>query len=150
VIVISKKASAIIAPLCDVGIPPSSLDRHGWTAEADSEVKSQGENRSASHAIDGDPETFWHSDFKRKPHASLPHHLDVFFGNTEYSVFGIVVWPRFDHAHGRIGKFEVYISEDGSSFSSSPVARGEWADEQAEHVRTSSPPSPFLLLLPTL
>jgi hypothetical protein len=110
------------------------LDRDGWTAEADSETSNENEDRFAVHAIDGDPETFWHTDFVLEDGAPLPHHIDVFFGGTQYRVSGIVVWPRFDHANGRIGKFEVYVSKDGSSFSSKPVASGTWRDRQAKQV----------------
>jgi hypothetical protein len=91
------------------------------------------EERLAQHAIDGDMRTSWHTNFLWAP-APLPHHLDVFFAGEQRIVFGIQVWPRPDQANGRIGKFEIYLSDDGSTFNSDPAAVGEWADSDAAKV----------------
>jgi hypothetical protein len=114
--------------------PRGALDRTGWTADADSETDADGEANLATHAIDGDLDTYWHSDFKHKPNSPLPHRLDLFFGGAQHMVSGIVEMPRQFNGGGRIGKFEIYVSKDGINFTSTPVAAGEWPDARRTQV----------------
>jgi alpha-glucosidase len=119
------------------GVPAGALDRSTWTAAADSERSEDGDQHPARHALDGKPDTWWHSDYMANPDPQLPHHLDVNFGGEQHTVTGIEMWPRFDHSNGRIGKYEVYVSVDGTSFGDTPVASGEWPDTKDAKVRVA-------------
>jgi hypothetical protein len=103
-------------------------------AVADSETNQEEEVHLARDVIDGDLRTWWHSDYLSEPEKPLPHFLDIFFGDEEHWISGIQYWPRQDQENGRIGKFEVYISEDGRSFGKATAAAGEWADTKEAKV----------------
>jgi hypothetical protein len=121
----------------DAGTPHGAISRKGWTVTADSEnVDVEGEDvRLANFTIDGNPNTWWHSNYIKAPTTPLPHHLDFNFGGAQHTVTGIVMWPRMDHVNGRIGKFEVYLSKNGSAFGAQPVAAGTWEDSLWDKVR---------------
>jgi hypothetical protein len=85
--------------------------------------------------LDGAPNTWWHTDYARQPHSPLPHHLDIFFGYDAHLVHGIVMLPRPDQqVNGRIGKYEIYVSNNGKDWGSQPVAVGEWPDTEVAKV----------------
>ncbi|GAB4144804.1 MAG: beta-galactosidase [Planctomycetota bacterium] len=86
----------------------AAIDRTGWkVAYADSEELAA-ENGSADLALDGRPETFWHTEWQaeKPPH---PHRLVVDLGAIR-EVGGIAVLPRQDSDHGRISGYLVYAS----------------------------------------
>ncbi|WP_193211045.1 Ig-like domain-containing protein [Luteolibacter marinus] len=65
----------------------------------------------ATRAIDGNPDTFWHTEwgaFEPPP----PHHLTIDLGSTR-SVGGYVYTPRQGNQNGRIAGYEVHRSVDG-------------------------------------
>ena len=97
------------------------LDQSGWTAKADSEEK-KGENGPhhghASNAIDNNPNTFWHSQYKdddtgndlaedKKP--DYPHYLTISLQRpTTFKSFSYD--PRQSGANGNIKGYELYVS----------------------------------------
>jgi hypothetical protein len=116
------------------GAPHGALDRSKWRAIADSEQISDDAQHYASYAIDGDPSTHWHSEYDVDPEPQLPHQLDLFFDGAEHTVSGIVMFPRVDGQNGQIGEYEVYVSEDGETFSEDAVAAGNWDNSHSEKV----------------
>lgn len=78
----------------------------------------------ATAAIDGDPATYWHSQWS-PTNAPYPHAIVVDLG-AEQSVCGLVYTGRSSTgsggANGRIGDYEVYASADVSTID------GEWGD----------------------
>ncbi|MBB5351933.1 beta-galactosidase [Haloferula luteola] len=87
------------------------LDRRGWTAQASSEQSGEGE---AAHAIDGDPSTYWHTEWKdREP--GPPHELEVDFGKN-LRLRGVSMVPRQGQGNGRVREFRI----EGSK------GRGPW------------------------
>ena len=94
--------------------PIPSID---WVATADSEEP----DATAAMAVDGDIDTFWHSEWRTTspPH---PHELVVDLGQG-YSISGISYLARQDGPNGRIADYEVYLSADGTSWGA-PVASG--------------------------
>jgi hypothetical protein len=94
-------------------------------AKADSEAP----GFEAANAVDGNPETIWHTAWEPAP-APMPHHLVIDLGK-ERPVKGIVYTPRQDLANGRIAAYEVYVSRDGASWGEA-VASGTWPDGAAK------------------
>ena len=67
----------------------------------------------AANAMDGDPNTFWHSDWEGG--ASLPAHL-VIDCQGEVGLRGFNYTPRQDMDRGRIANYSVEVSRDGQSW----------------------------------
>jgi hypothetical protein len=93
--------------------------------EADSEDEANG--NIAAHAIDGDPDTIWHT--RWQPSADpMPHHVTVDLGRT-VTLKGITYLPRQDMANGRIAECEIYCSADANSWPA-PVAKVKWPNTE--------------------
>ncbi|MHC4512147.1 MAG: beta-galactosidase, LacZ type [Planctomycetota bacterium] len=97
------------------------IPRAGWViVRADSEHRDEGE---ASHAIDGDPDTYWHTrwgdDTPKHPHELV---LDL---GASYDLAGFTYLPRQDSRNGRIKDYRVFLSTDGKAWGE-PVRVGEF------------------------
>lgn len=89
--------------------------------EADSE-ETTGENGAAANAIDGNPATFWHTQWYGAAPA-YPHHLSVDLG-ASHELSQMTIQSRADGAlNGQIKDYEVRVSTDGTTWSE-PVATG--------------------------
>jgi hypothetical protein len=88
-----------------------------------------------SKAVDGDSDTFWHTEFSAaKP--PLPQSITIDLGAV-YTLSGLRYLPRQDgSANGRIIQYVVYTSMDGTAFEKSVA--GDWADD-ASRKSTSLP-----------
>ena len=80
---------------------------------------SQAPNYAGAQAIDGNPDTFWHTSWKPKP-APFPHFLTIDLGKS-HTLKGITCLPRQDIATGRAADCEVYLSETDSHWAD-PIA----------------------------
>ncbi len=102
--------------------PRSNLLKLGARViEADSEDTANG--NLAANAIDGDPETIWHT--KWTPvNDPMPHHLTIDLGRT-VRLKGITYLPRQDMANGRIAECEIYCSAEPNVWAA-PVATVNW------------------------
>ncbi|KAI9850650.1 MAG: hypothetical protein M1838_005294 [Thelocarpon superellum] len=111
--------------------PPAvgtEIDRSSWTITADI---SEG-SHPPTYAIDGDPNTFWHSEWD--PYlAPLPHNITVDMQVVQ-NVNGIGYLPRQDlgvnpsgGSNGNIGEHQILLSTDGVHWGS-PVAIGTYID----------------------
>jgi hypothetical protein len=113
-----------LAALDKLFAPPvftSTLARLGAKVlRVDSEDRAHG--HLASMAIDGDPETFWHT--RWKPDDPLPHEIVIDIGR-EVLLKGVTYLPRQDMANGRIAAAEIYCSNDPAHWGSI-VARAKW------------------------
>jgi hexosaminidase len=89
---------------------------------ADSEDRANG--NVAVNAIDGDPETFWHTQWE-PVETPYPHEIRIDLQKS-VSLSGLTYTPRQDMENGRIGKYEVYVSDDLTRWGK-PVARGTFA-----------------------
>lgn len=74
-----------------------------------------------AHAIDGDPDTFWHTRWSGNE-ATYPHELVIDMGKSS-RLAGIVYTARQDSENGRIAEYEVYLSQDGKEWGG-PAAKG--------------------------
>jgi HEAT repeat protein len=108
-----------------------------WIREASQAVESQATaaaysadsfapDYAPSQAGDGDPATYWHTEFIGAT-PGFPHELVVDLGSPR-SVEGLLYVPRQDSPNGRVKDFEILVSTDGKTWSA-PVAKGTWPNE---------------------
>lgn len=97
-------------------------------ATADSE-ETEGENTPATNAIDGDPKTFWGTQWSAA-NPTPPHQITVDLGAVK-DACAVTYLPRRDSANGRIGSYEVRTSTDGQTWSAS-LATGTLPNSAAE------------------
>ncbi|OJF14165.1 discoidin domain-containing protein [Couchioplanes caeruleus] len=118
-------AAHLIPRMVPVAITaPGPLPRTGWTVTADSSPSGTG----AGNAIDDNPATTW-----RTAATALPHTLTIDTGNL-VAVGGLSYLPPSDSPNGRIGRYRISVSGDGTAYTD--VANGTFADD--EGVKTST------------
>lgn len=80
-----------------------------------------------SNAIDGNPDTLWHSEYT-PVRVYPPQWITLDLGGT-YNVSGLTYLPRQDgNPNGIITSYEVLVSTDGTTFTQ--VASGSWAEDE--------------------
>jgi len=93
------------------------LPTRGWTATADSSPT------LAAKVLDGNAGTVWRTGPTKLPHAiTIDTHNRIAFS-------GLTYLPAGDSASGRIGRYEITTSENGTTWSK-PIATGTWADDK--------------------
>ena len=103
----------------------NSIDRSSWTASA----TSQEFDSPATHAIDGNINTKWHTQW-RIIAPRHPHQLTIDMG-AAYDVSGFHYLPHQENIGGTIAKYSFQVSKDGVNWSL-PVAQGTFANNQNE------------------
>ncbi|MCB9853329.1 MAG: DUF4981 domain-containing protein [Phycisphaerales bacterium] len=87
---------------------------------ADSERPGEGD---AIRAIDGDPRTYWHTQWgDDEPKA--PHEIRIDLG-AAYELTGVTYLPRQDMDHGHVADYELFTSMDSTAWGA-PVSRGRF------------------------
>src|SRR5262249_48501033 len=102
----------------------AAADSHSdWRAYADS----YSPDHPPMLAIDGDLGTSWHTEYiGAQP--GYPHEFTIDLGRSR-KVSGLSYVPRSDgNTNGRVKKYEVYLSDDGSEWGK-PLASGTWAND---------------------
>jgi beta-galactosidase len=109
---------------------------HGkWTIVAASSFE-PGEGEPI-HAIDDDPDTFWHSRWSGEP-ARPPHHLVIDFGKP-LNVAAILYTARKEMTNGHVRDYEIYLSDNPQEWGS-PAAKGRFRrNAEEETIRLSQP-----------
>lgn len=88
-------------------------------------------NGARTRVLDGNPATFWHTRYNGGTVAPLPHEIQLDLG-TARAVTDLYYLPRPGPSpNGRIGRYEVYVSANGSSWGT-PVATGTLPNTNAE------------------
>ena len=110
-------------------------DRAQWRiVSASSYQPNEGE---PANAIDGNPDTFWHSRWSPDV-PKHPHELVVDLGSVT-RIAAVIYTDRADMTHGRVRDYEVYLSEDGKTWGE-PAAKGRFGRPAGEHtIQLSSP-----------
>ncbi|MGG0239158.1 discoidin domain-containing protein [Bacillus rhizoplanae] len=116
-----------------IKVTVNKIPQSQMTATATSQ-ETIGENNSASKAIDGDPQTFWHTKWDKSD--VLPQSITLNLGGT-YAIDKVAYLPRPSGSNGNITGYNVYVSTDGVTFTK--VASGTWANDNAEKVATFDP-----------
>lgn len=111
------------------------LSRSGWSLKY---VDSQEIfDAAAIQAFDGDPGTFWHTQWRSGALPALPHEIQINLGSVQ-SVAGFQYLPRQDSPTvGTVRNYEFYVSLDGSNWGN-PVAKGAFPNSKTEKVITFS------------
>jgi alpha-glucosidase len=93
--------------------------------KADSEETSA-ENGSATNAVDGEPSTFWHTQWQDSSPAH-PHEIIIELSRS-CRITGFTYLPRQDdQVNGTIKDYEFYVSDDGKDFGQ-PVKKGTFEE----------------------
>ena len=140
---ILKQAGRIEAAAETIGLVPSAvssrefpyaLSRDGYKiVKVNSEQEGEGE---AANAIDGDPNTYWHTHWQGNA-PQPPHEITVDLG-VKAELAGITVLPRQDQENGRVGEYEILTSLDGSAWTE--ALKGRFNGGQGmERVKFPSP-----------
>ncbi len=90
---------------------PRMLDRSAWKITSSSEQVGEGD---AKHAIDGDPNTFWHSQYS-PAQGKPPFDVVLDLGKNEL-LNGLRYLPRQDADNGHVKEFEVQTSTDNKQW----------------------------------
>ena len=100
-------------------------DKTNWLATCSYEETVHRDQR-CMYAIDGDPVTYWQSEWTYyNPDAILPHWIEIDLGNV-YDINGIIYTPRQNKLTSHINEYELYVSIDGTL--GAPVASGQFVD----------------------
>lgn len=92
---------------------------------ADSE-ETAGQDGKAANAVDGDANTFWHTQWSDASPAH-PHWIIIEL-SKETKLKGFTYLPRQDdNPNGMIKDYEFYVSSDGKEFGE-PVTKGTWTE----------------------
>jgi hypothetical protein len=99
--------------------------------------ETDGEDGSGKNAIDGDPNTFWHTQWQDK--SPEPPHEIVIELLPPSIIEGFTYLPRQDESdHGVIKEYEFYVSADGSHFGR-PVKKGAFDSGREKQTETFEP-----------
>jgi beta-galactosidase len=77
----------------------------------------------AKNAIDGDPETYWHTNYSTTQE-KYPHEIQIDTGSIR-EVGGFSYFPRQDGVNGRVAKYQFFLSLDGKEWGQ-PVSVGRF------------------------
>ncbi|MEI6892404.1 MAG: discoidin domain-containing protein [Pontiella sp.] len=111
--------------LPDPSTYPVLIKKEPWSVvSVDSEAAP---DFAAKYAIDGDPQTFWHTQFEPKE-LPFPHEIVVDMGN-EYVLYSFEYVPRQGSSHPRIKEFQLLVSADGESWGK-PVLKGTFKNSE--------------------
>jgi beta-galactosidase len=97
--------------------------KKGWEVVYVDSVHAGDENKAAN-AIDGNPNTFWHTNWDTNVNSPLPHEIHVDMGRPA-TIKAVTYLPRQSVPNGRIGKYQLYLSKDGQHWGK-PVREGKF------------------------
>jgi hypothetical protein len=101
--------------------------------KADSE-ETAGENDRSANAVDGDPNTFWHTQWQ-DANPPQPHEIIIEL-TPPTTIKGFTYLPRQDESqNGMIKNYEFYVSDDGNNFGQ-PVKSGTFGDSKEKSTVT--------------
>ncbi len=118
-------SAADVADEVQVGAGLTGLLKAGWKL-VDVSSEQPGEEPAAA-AIDGNPETYWHTRYE--PNTPKPPHSITFDIGGAYWLSGFTYLPRQDGgSNGNVKDYEVHVSPDGQAWTL--AAKGAWASGQ--------------------
>ena len=111
-----------VAPVAETKPPVATANKITLkVVKVDSEETSA-ENGSGANAVDGDPNTFWHTQYTDAA-PPCPHEITIELVPPA-TIKGFTYLPRQDDSdHGTIKDYEFYVSADGVDFGQ-PVSKG--------------------------
>lgn len=104
----------------------NTISRTGWTVSTNSEEV----DGLARYAIDGDPNSLWHTEWRRT-NPRHPHWLIIDM-KTEHDIGGLRYLPRKPTSiNGTIADYRIYVSNDGMNWGSA-ISEGRFATDHSE------------------
>lgn len=104
-------------------------DRLNWRIVSASSF--QPEEGEPVNAIDGNPDTYWHT--RWNPNVTKhPHELVIDLGSP-IRIAAVVYTDRADMANGRVRDYEIYLSDDGKTWGE-PAAKRRFGPRSGEHI----------------
>ena len=94
-------------------------------------VDSEESDLPASNALDGDPDTFWDTQWQAAE-PPFPHEIQVDM-HKSLELAGFKYLPRQDMQNGWFTDYEFYVSEDGKDWGA-PAAKGTFVADETEKV----------------
>jgi len=105
-------------------------DRKGWKVVRVDSEETAGENGRGSNVLDGDGNTFWHTEWSAKS-PKHPHEIVIDLGQPR-KITGFRYLPRQGGTvNGRVKDYEFFVSDDPEKLGD-PVAKGTFPNEGAE------------------
>ena len=104
--------------------PPllAPIPQSGWRVLYVDSQETSCTNEAATNAIDGNPATFWHTQFCNSA-PPTPHEIQIDLG-ANYIISGFQYLPRQDqYSNGDIANYEFYVSADGVNWGT-PISTG--------------------------
>lgn len=96
-----------------------------------------GESGWGTNAVDGNPDTFWHTQWQDDSPA-CPHEIIIQLSEPA-TISGFTYLPRQDDSeNGTIKDYEFYVSEDGKEFGK-PVKKGSFTSGKDKKTVTFEP-----------
>lgn len=113
-------------------VSPTSLR----VVKVDSE-ETVGEDGKGANAVDGNPSTFWHTQWQDDS-PEPPHEIIIALSQAT-AIKGFTYLPRQDESeNGTIKDYEFYVSTDGKNFGE-PVAKGSFENTKDKKTVTFAP-----------
>ena len=112
----------IVMDLPDPNAIPLPLRKKNWKVVS---FDSEAPDYEAKRAIDGDPRSFWHTQYEPSE-PPFPHELVVDMGSKS-TLYSFDYLARQGSTHPRIKDFELFVSTDGKTWSE-PVLQGKFKD----------------------
>jgi hypothetical protein len=105
---------------------------------AEAKASSQNLGFEAEKAIDGDPDTMWHSQYEQGT-AAHPHDLDITLP-VKRALRTVKILPRQDgNPNGLIRQYEVYVSAEPDTWGE-PIAAGAFEENDTLKIVELKPP----------
>ena len=114
----------IVMELPDPSTIPILLPQENWKVVS---FDSEAPGYDAKRAIDGNPKSFWHTQFE-PTELPFPHELVVDMG-AESTLHSLEYLARQGSTHPRIKDFKLFVSTDGKSWNE-PVLKGKLKDTE--------------------
>ncbi|WP_109505354.1 family 20 glycosylhydrolase [Nocardioides speluncae] len=118
-----RRAEATLRVHSDLKPLPDLIDQTTLTVHDVDSEETVGEDGAATNAIDGSPESIWHTQWQAAT-PGFPHHITLDLGR-EYDVTGLSYLTRQNAPNGRFKDYEIAVSVDGVTWSD-PVATGSF------------------------
>src|SRR5215510_10454022 len=130
----------------EVSVTPGTISQQQMRVVSVDSQDVIGGNYAATNAIDGNPATFWHTEwFQQAP--PLPHTLVLDLGG-QYQVDGFRYLPRQDGGiNGTIAGYQFYVSSDGTTWGSAVAAGTLAADTSEKTVRFTAKAGRYVRLV---
>src|SRR5215813_4878638 len=130
----------------EVSVTPGTIPQQQMRVVSVDSQDVVGGNYAATNALDGNPATFWITEWYQRI-APLPHTLVLDLGG-QYQVDGFRYLPRQDgSANGTIADYQFYVSPDGTTWGSAVAAGTLAADTSEKTVRFTAKTGRYVRLV---